>query len=358
MDFTPAVPEILWFSMGSKGKVGRYSQSATAIRASRTPWFELSGAICVFGGRRFDVRGLCLALLGVIALMGTVLAPVSAQGVDSAFSDKIIKTLGYPEVNVEVLEEEVKAPSTLTEGYYLFTLSTYGENIAYLDIVQPPAGLTEEEEVQLMRDAGINDLAQPDWVYVGGTNTPDPGLTASFIVYLKAGDYKLGASYYGTEEGAEEILRMVPLTVTAADATASPVATTEPTSTVTLEETDDLRYIVSPDSIPAGPQIWKIANTGMHHAHHVVMVRIPEGVTSEQIVAEFGTMMSGTPAAGPSVFEQFIWTGYAALQSGGQTTWAEFDLKPGHYAAICFIIDLATEMPHAVNGMVTTFDVE
>lgn len=303
------------------------------------------------------MRRLCLAFLGVIALMGAMLGPVSAQGVDSAFSDKIIKTLGYPEVNVEVLEDGVKAPSTLSEGYYLFTLSTFGENIAYLDIVQPPAGLTEEEEMQLIRDAGTNDLAQPDWVYVGGTNTPDPGLTASFIVFLKAGEYKIAASYYGTEEGAEETYRMVPLTVTTPDPAASPIAATEPASTVTLEETDDLRYIVSPDPIPAGPQIWKITNTGMHHAHHVVMVRIPEGVTSEQIIAEFGTMMSGTPAAGPSVFEQFVWTAYAALQSGGQTTWAEFDLKPGHYAAICFIIDLETGMPHAVNGMVTTFDV-
>lgn len=300
----------------------------------------------------------CLALLGVMALMGMMLGPVSAQSVDSAFSDKIIKTLGYPEVNVEVLEDGVNVPSTLSEGYYLFTLSTFGENIAYLDLVQPPAGLTEAEEMQLMRDAGTNDLAQPDWVYVGGTNTPDPGVTASFIVYLKAGDYKIATSYYGTEQGAEETYQIVPLTVTTSDPAASPIASVEPTANVTLEETDDLRYLVSPDPIPAGPQIWKITNTGMHHAHHVVMVRIPDGVTSEQIVAEFGTMMSGTPTAGPSIFEQFVWTAYAALQSGGQTTWAEFDLKPGHYAAICFIIDLETGMPHAVNGMVTTFDVE
>ena len=54
---------------------------------------------------------------------------------------------------------------------------------------------------------------------------------------------------------------------------------------------------------------------------------------------------------------QAAWVGYAALRSGGQTTLAEFDLEPATYAVICFIIDLATGMPHAVNGMVTTFDV-
>jgi hypothetical protein len=45
---------------------------------------------------------------------------------------------------------------------------------------------------------------------------------------------------------------------------------------------------------------------------------------------------------------QFIWTAYAALQSGGQTTWAEFDMEPGTYAVICFIIDPATGRPRAI----------
>jgi hypothetical protein len=293
--------------------------------------------------------------VGVLALIGSMVAPVSAQEIDSAFSDTIIKTLGYPEVQVEVSEAGVSAPSTLAEGYYLFTLSAVGDNIAYLDIVQPPAALSPDQELSLMLDAGRNDLAQPDWVYAGGTNTPNPGETASFIIYLAAGDYKLAASYYGPEQGSEEIMKLVPLTVT--PATSSPAATAEPAATVTLEETDDLRYILDTETIPAGPQIWKITNTGMHHAHHVVMVRIPDGVTADQIIAEFGVMMSGTPTAEPGLFSQFTWVAYAALQSGGQTTWAEFNLKPGTYATICFIFDLATGQPHALNGMVTTFTV-
>jgi hypothetical protein len=301
------------------------------------------------------VRRLCLLFAGALALIASTVGLVSAQSIDSAFSDTIIKTLGYPEVQVEVSPEGVKTPSTLTEGYYLFTLSAVGDYIAYLDIVQPPAGLSPEDELRLMLDAGRNDLAQPDWVYAGGTNTPNPGETASFIIYLAAGDYKLAASYYGPEQGSEEIMKLVPLTVTAA--TSSPAATAEPAATVTLEETDDLRYILDSETVPAGPQIWKITNTGLHHAHHVVMMRIPDGVTADQILAEFATMMSGTPTAEPGLFAQFTWVAYAALQSGGQTTWAEFDLKPGTYATVCFIIDLATGQPHAVNGMVTTFTV-
>jgi hypothetical protein len=48
-------------------------------------------------------------------------------------------------------------------------------------------------------------------------------------------------------------------------------------------------------------------------------------------VSEFAAKMTGTPPAGEPLMAQFIWVGYAALQSGGQTTWAEFDLKPATY---------------------------
>jgi hypothetical protein len=56
-------------------------------------------------------------------------------------------------------------------------------------------------------------------------------------------------------------------------------------------------------------------------------------------------MMSGTPPAGEPLMAQVAWVGYAALQSGGQTTWAEFDLDP------------ATGRPHVLDGMATVFAV-
>ncbi len=114
---------------------------------------------------------------------------------------------------------------------------------------------------------------------------------------------------------------------------------------MTLEESDSLQYTVSGDTVPSGPQVWKIDNTGEMHAHHAVFWRIPDGVTADDIVAEFSSMMSGTPPAGPPLISQFVHVGYAALQSGGQTTWIELDLTPGSYAVICFIIDPMTGRP-------------
>jgi hypothetical protein len=127
---------------------------------------------------------------------------------------------------------------------------------------------------------------------------------------------------------------------------------------VTLIMTDSLRYIVAPKPVPAGPQIWEVKNTGADQSHHLVMMRVPDGTTADDITAEFASMMGGTPVAGEPLMAQVTYVGYAALQSGGQTTWQEYDLDPGTYAILCFIIDPATKEPHLMNGMVTTFVVE
>lgn len=304
------------------------------------------------------------ALLAALALLGVVAPSVSAQGdqqIDTAFSETIIDTLGYPEIEIEVGPDGVTAPSTVEEGYYLVSLAAVEPYSVYIDFMQPPAGLSEEEATELALAAARDDLAQEGWVYAGGSNTFETGVPVKFVIYLAAGEYQIAASYYALEEGAEEIMRLVPLTVTGgATAEASPAATPaagEPPATVTLEETDEPRYIVTPDPVPAGPQIWKITNTGEEQSHHVVMARVPEGTTADDITADFASVFAGTPPAEDSVLVTQVFVGYAALQSGGQTTWVEFDLDPGTYAVVCYIIDPQTGVPHFVDGMVTVFTV-
>ncbi len=299
---------------------------------------------------------LSIAMIAAAALVGPAAAQEGEDRVDSAFSDTIIRTLGYPEVAINVGPDGVEAPATLEAGPYLVTLSADEPFIGYLNFMQPPDGLSEEEMTRMAKDAGTNDLPLHDWVYAGGTNTPGIGETASFIIDLRPGEYQVAASYYTEEENFEEVYKLVPLTVTEAAADAEAAA--EPASTVTLEQTDDLQYIITPDPVPAGPQIWKITNTGEMMAHHVVMMRVPDGASASGIITEFNSVIAGTPPAGESVFMQGVWVAYASLQSGGWTTWAEFDLKPATYAAICFIIDPDTGRPHAADGMVTVFTVE
>lgn len=297
--------------------------------------------------RAFTAGTLALA---AGALFAGKAAAQGAETIEDVFSNSILPTLGYPELNVTVGPSGVVAPATVDSGFYLVTLAAEtAEHVAYLNIVQPPAGLDPETEKQLMLDAGRNDIVQHDWVYAGGTNTPNLGESASFVIELKPGDYKLAASYY-VPNADEEFLELVPLTVAES---ASEVEQTEPEAAIVVEETDDLRYLVTPGPVPAGPQIWKITNTGAHHAHHMVMMGVPEEVTAEVIIETFAGMFAGTPTPPPDWMTNATGFGYAALQSGGQTTWAEFDLKPGNYALICYIMDPEIMRPHMLDGMVT-----
>jgi hypothetical protein len=309
---------------------------------------------------------LLFQFLALICLMGVTAPAAAQQQIDSSFSDTIIPTLGYPEVEISVGPEGVTAPSTLAAGTYLIRFSSASGYSGYLNFMQPPAGLSEEEATQLALAAASEDLVQQGWVYAGGNNTFEDNVPVTFLIDLAPGEYRVAASYYLPNQGSEEIMELLPLTVTAAGTpgaspvvspAASPVAGNEPPATVTLEMTDELRYIVSPDPVPSGPQIWKLTNSGVAMSHHTVMVRIPDTVTADQIVAEFNALMSGTPPASESVMAQFTFVGYAALQSGGQTTWVEFDLDPGTYAVICYIIDPMTGRPHVADGMVTVFSV-
>jgi hypothetical protein len=301
----------------------------------------------------------------LFALLATSAASIAAQEADISFGDTKLRELGYPVVKINVGPNGVEAPSTLDAGYYLIEFSSEGDYSGYLDIMVPPAGLSQDEATELALAAGRDDLAQPGWQYLGGANTFVPGEPVVFAIYLAPGEYQVAASYYLMEEGSEEIMTLVPLTVTApatpvaaGSTQASPVATGGPDADVTLEMTDDLQYIVTPDPVPAGSQIWEITNTGETQSHHVVMTRVPDGTSAEDILAEFGSMMQGTPPSEGGVVAQSTYVAYAALESGGATTWYEFDLAPGTYAVICYIIDPETQMPHMMNGMVTIFEVE
>jgi len=305
--------------------------------------------------RRRPIGVRITILLVIIGLLTTTSVSAQQSALEPAFSDEIIDTFGYPEIDIEVGPDGVTAPDSLTAGHYLVTLSAPEPWVAYVNFMQPPAGLGDEEATELALAAASADLAQPGWVYAGGNNTFELGVPVKFIVQLNPGDYKIAASYYQLEGDQEEVMELLPLTVTEST---TPVPANGPDATATLDMTDGLEYIVSPDAVPAGPQVWEITNSGEHHAHHAVFFRIPDGVTEDDIVTDFISLMSGTPPAGPPLISQFTHVGYAALQSGGQTTWVELDFDPGTYAVICFIIDPGTGQPHVMNGMATTFTVQ
>ena len=323
---------------------------------------QYRGPLADLQATRRQVITVGVALAGLIALGRGVTASAQGLDIDMAYSEELLGQLGYPALDITVGPDGVDAPSELPEGWYLVSLTAPAPYTGYFDFMQPPAGLDIETATQQALEAGSMDITRMDWGYAGGTNTFVLDVPVRFATYLAPGEYQVAASYYLPEEGSEEIMTLSPLTVTAASGATptagTPVGLEAPPVGVRLEMTDDLRYIVTPAVVPTGPQIWEIVNTGTMHSHHVVMARYPDGTTAEAIIGDLAALFSGTPPAGEPLAAQAVGVGYAALQSGGYTTYNEFDLSPGTYAVICYILNVETGVPHLIDGMVTVFTAE
>lgn len=85
--------------------------------------------------------------------------------------------------------------------------------------------------------------------------------------------------------------------------------------------------------------------------HEFGLLRVPAGTTRAQVLACIRGQTCTVKAAP-------IDSGGAQASAPGRTHWVELNLQPGTYAALCFVPDIRTGMPHAVMGMVTVFVVD
>jgi hypothetical protein len=306
--------------------------------------------------RRVALRSLVGFALSAFPLVHAV-SRASAQGADSSFSDQILPTLELPEIDLEQHLDGVKGvPDTLSAGTYLVNYTAV-DAIGYLLFAQYPDGTPMDKALAQAKAAGSNDQQQPGWLYAGGTYAM-PGATVQVVVELPAGGWNVVASHMppdSTNYETDEIYEIVPLSVTDASALpASPVAQHAADVDVDLP---GMAFVLSTDTIAAGPKLWKFSNTS-DQSHHVVIARTSKVVTSADITEMVTAMSSGTPPTSDAWFTQSIWVGYTALFSPGHHVWNEFDFDPGDYLLACYIADIETGMPHLMMGMWKAFTVE
>lgn len=307
------------------------------------------------------MREMVRLMLAMALLLGATLGStvsVVAQGgpgAEPAFSDEILTTLGLPEIMLtQPVDGPVEgAPPEVAAGRYLVSLTSEGEVSSYVDFVQIPAGISQEEATQQVLETARNDMPYEGYVYGGGSYALE-NETVRFVIDLEPGDWYVAASRQTGPEG-EEIMELVPLTVTEGTPAASPAAAEIP-ATVTLE-LQDVAFGGLEESVPTGPQVWEVTNVG-EQSRQVVFWQSPEPVTVEQFQQLMMGMMSGTPAAGGLTFDQFTWVGYAAILSPGRTIWEEFTFEPGNYLVASYVIDPETGMPALMQGMIQPFTVE
>jgi hypothetical protein len=115
-----------------------------------------------------------------------------------------------------------------------------------------------------------------------------------------------------------------------------------------------------PATVGAGRQVWQVSNTGAA-LHEMAIQPVPAGATKEQVIAAFGALMQGQPVPLELGWAWVDWhfdlvNGVGATSTGG-TVWAQFDLEPGTYAALCFVPG-GNGMPHLMAGMIKIFTVD
>lgn len=304
------------------------------------------------------ILGVCM----LISLVAAAQHPVHSQ--DAAPVEAgLLTTLGLPELRVVVTDAGVIAPESVPAGRVLLTVeAANSQGVADISLVRLPDGLGEDAAEAML--AGFTGEGAPDflfeWTFAGGVEIAS-GTTQRVAIeltpgrwYLAGGGRAEGEDLPAATPGASDKLRPITVTEVSAQTRMAPAGTVR-------VEAQEFAFAI-PDRLAAGPQIWEIRNLGLQ-PHLVSLFRAPFAIATEQVAALLALEEGGTPAPEVGItVEQMdqidIAAGYVHFFSGGLTVWAELDLKPGHYIALCFMPDRASGMAHADMGMIDVFVVD
>lgn len=243
-----------------------------------------------------------------------------------------------------VTGEGVSGSTTIdVTGFQPVTLANALDKEYEFTVFRVHAGTTVDEV-----EAGIREVNQtfdgptlakflPLADVIGGS-TVAAGAQQLVYLDLRPGMYVLQVNE--SESNANAF--MVPVTVNDGPAAEAPAADLE-------VHFADFHYDF-PDVIKAGPQLWHVQNVGSQ-PHFAVLFKLLPGKTADDLMAAITSGDENTPPpAEPGGFLEAI--------TAGQSYYVPVDLAPGNYVAVCFIPDLATGVPHAMEGMVDGFTVE
>jgi hypothetical protein len=302
--------------------------------------------------RRFPVL---VAL--VVLLMPLLLAP-AALAQEATPVATFPAQLGLPELRITITDTGFDAPSEITAGPVLVTVTnaaTAMQESADANLALLPAGTTIDDVAATfgpqMATPTTGEEALPDWIYeatFAGGPIVLPGQSLQAVVDLTPGEWVL----FNDSPGAPQ----QPQLLTATESAASPTAMEEPQADVDVQ-LQEYSFVGLENPIPAGPHLWKFTNTGKQ-PHIMILFQGPAGITMNQVMTLLQSEDATPPADVPYQESDFNFSqpGLGVL-SPGQTSWLALDLAPGTYIALCFVPDEETGAPHAVMGMVQVFTV-
>jgi hypothetical protein len=306
---------------------------------------DVGGREVLFVSTRRQFLALAAAAVAVSATPGRILAHAHAESTPTV--DETVAALGLQEIAITTTDTGFAAPADVKAGRSRVTLVAKTGQRVEAALVKLPAGLSADAAKEQVG----GDLPIKDAIYAGGVSAIDGG-SGWVVLELVEGDWTIAVTAMDlAAQDAPPQVSMLSLTVAANDA-----ATVDVPAAVKTQVTEFAFIGLKDATIPAGPQIWSVENVGAQ-PHHIVLLGTPKLVTDEDVKAVTAAMMSATPTPPPDWFMQATEAGYVSVLSPKQTVWTEFDLKPGFYLALCFVVDAETQMPHVMEGMHQAFTV-
>ena len=298
-----------------------------------------------------------MLIVTMLVLIGLAPRAIAAQDASPAAegtaTGSLLSGLGYPDLVVTTDGKTSDLPATLAAGRYHVVLnSTNATNDVDLDFYMPPAGTSTDDAIAIFNES-VSSEVPPELFYQltipGGLIAPPNG-TVDGIIDLAPGDWFAGIqieSEDGPGTGTAQALSV----------TGEMPTLTDPTAAVTVTLSD--LKVDLPDSVAAGPQIWKVTNAGA--MPHFINLEMSDGsLTQENVQETLGTFIGTPMPAGATPVDDSAITqiGESGVLSPGQTMWIEFDLQPGQYLAACYLSGPGELPMHAAMGMFHIFTVE
>lgn len=238
-----------------------------------------------------------------------------------------------------------EGPSELTPGWHDIALRNDGAEVHHLQFARLNDDVTPEEFFQVLAAEGEGALRLG--TLTGGVGMIPPGESANVLVdFSQPGTYVL-LCFITNEEGVPHLALGMTDVLQVSEQVAGEPGESEPVADIEVRMSDFAFSM--PISVPAGEMTWRVVNDGPQ-PHEMALIRLNDGVTFEQFMTaltEGGEAgMPGTPIGGAQALSENL------------ASYLTYDLAPGNYAAVCFVPDPETGLPHLALGMVAGFTVE
>jgi len=286
------------------------------------------------------VAAVVIACFSLLSLAFAGIGNASAQ--DATPTD----LSSYPQINVTITDDAYQVDTDkIPAGYVVLNATNNSSDVAGVGLLGPKPGETMDDLAQQAATPAPND-GFPAFLYnavvLGGPGDIPIGESAQQILNVPAGEWAL----FGPGN-------QPPAMVTASESADS--VTEAPQTTATIEMSDFL--FSGFDSLQTGSRLVAVTNTG-EQPHMMILAKIPDGSTVDDVMAAMNAAEGGTPAAN-AIPESEITPigGGVVLLSSGQTSWVPLDFEAGTYMAICFVTDPNTGEIHAMLGMTSVFTV-